>query len=86
MSADNSTGFDFRAIEVNTPALSIIRDSTVNAGDTMVEIALFSLLFGESESAYPALVSSFSQSRRNLDSFVHYVYVLFEVGASTLLS
>ena len=85
MSPDNSTGFDFRAIEVNTPALSIIRDSTVNAGDTMVEIALFSLLFGESAS-HPALVSSFSQSRRNLDSFVHYVYVLFEVGASTLLS
>ena len=38
---------DFRAIDVNTPALSIIHDSIINAGDTMVEISLLSLLFGE---------------------------------------
>ena len=47
MPPDNSTASDYHAVEVNTPALSIIQDSTINAGDTMVEIALLSLLFGE---------------------------------------
>ena len=42
-----STVADFRAIDVNTPALSIIHDSIINVGDTMIEISLLSLLFGE---------------------------------------
>ena len=54
MPPDNSTASDYHAVEVNTPALSIIQDSTINAGDTMVEIALLSLLFGEQ---YAHLVS-----------------------------
>ena len=47
MSSYNSTVSDFRAVEINMQALSIIQDSTMNAGDTMVEIALLSLLFGK---------------------------------------
>ena len=38
---------DFRTIPVNTLALNIIQDWTVHEGDTMVEVLLLSLSFGE---------------------------------------
>ena len=47
MYLNTSTVSDPRAIEVNTAALDILRDSIVNGGDTMVEISLLSLFFGE---------------------------------------
>ncbi|KAM5542712.1 hypothetical protein V8D89_003673 [Ganoderma adspersum] len=42
----NSTTPDFRAVELNTLALDIIRDSALDAGDSIAELALSSLLFG----------------------------------------
>ena len=38
---------EFRAVEVSTLALHIIRDATARAGDSMVETSLLSLLFGD---------------------------------------
>ena len=35
------------ATEINTLALNIIRESAARAGDSMVDISLASLLFGE---------------------------------------
>lgn len=49
MSLENSTLPNFRAIELNTIALGVLRNSTVNARSKMPEIlmSLSSLSFGE---------------------------------------
>ena len=46
MSADNSTVSEFRAIEVNTLALTIIQDFATSRTARIVELFLSSLVFG----------------------------------------
>ena len=47
MSLNNSTTPDFRPGELNTLALGIIKDAALDAEDSIAELALSSLLFGE---------------------------------------
>ena len=47
MSSNNSTTPDFRPVELNTLALGIIKDATLDAEDSIAELAPSSLLFGE---------------------------------------
>ncbi|PIL30641.1 hypothetical protein GSI_07343 [Ganoderma sinense ZZ0214-1] len=46
MSSDNSTSPAFHTVELNTLALDILQDSALDAGDSMAELSLSSLLFG----------------------------------------
>ena len=60
MTADNSTVPEFRAIGVNTLALTIIRDFAVGQTARMVELFLSSLVFGSCPYETSALQPHFS--------------------------
>ena len=47
MSLDNSTLPDFRAVELNTGALAYLQRAANTAGDTISQVSLANLSFGE---------------------------------------
>ena len=69
---------EFRTIEVNTLALNIIQDSTSRAGDSMVEISLSSLLFGE-HLWHSVLYLRSSQKHRRFDGAIPHGNILSRV-------
>ena len=76
MYPNNSTASDSRSV-VNAAALNILRDSIVNGGDTMVEMSLLSLFFGEDVDL--VLESPFSPDNRCFDSSILHLHVLSAV-------
>ena len=83
MYPNNSTASDSRSV-VNAAALNILRDSIVNGGDTMVEMSLLSLFFGEDVDL--VLESPFSPDNRCFDSSILHLHVLSAVRKGKSLS
>ena len=83
MYPNNSTASDSRSV-VNAAALNILRDSIVNGGDTMVEMSLLSLFFGEDVDL--VLESPFSPDHRCFDSSILHLHVLSAVRKGKSLS
>ena len=65
---------DSRIIEPSTLALNIIQDSTAGAGDSMVEVSLSSLLFGE-HPWHLVLRPPFSQKYRHFDGAIPHAHI-----------
>ena len=84
MSSNNSTTPDFRPVELNTLALGIIKDAALDAEDSIAELALSSLLFGE-ELSLTLPDSWLLQGCRSFDDALRLVYLLSYVRTDSFV-